>query len=526
MKKHLVLLAGLVLVTSFSFAGGGSQSSKGSGAPAEFSVTFLKNDWHGDPNDMEVFKKLERETNVKVNWQVYSNATWNERKNLMLSSGDIPDVFYMNAVNNNDLERYGPQGLFVDLTQLVQQHAPKLQAAFERVPAFKALCISPTDGKMYTISRAAERPANTLVGQMYFYKPWLDKLGLGIPGTHEEFYEVLKAFKTKDPNGNGKADELPFGFFNEGNNFLGQLFSRFGYGYGGGSSSSSGGFYTNVNDKAIFVPGTENYKEAIIYLHRLFAEGLLSAEDFATQDMKRLTANCNADPVIVGSFIVAYSSNLLPNEKLKDYVRLDVPLKGPHGDQIWVRTGSINNMGGTQFVMTNKAKDQVAIMRWLDAHFDPRNSIELFLGPVGTTLIDQNGFLANAPVPAGKSYSEFRFGNCPVHVPLIVTADDWGRIVQVMDEDAERIDWVNTTLKPYLTQKFVYSYPTADESRFELSRGKDISDYVKPLQAKWLIEGGIEQEWDAYLARLKNMGIDEYTRIIQTQIDRFNKFSQ
>ena len=31
-----------------------------------------------------------------------------------------------------------------------------------------------------------------------------------MPQTTEELYQVLTAFKTQDPNGNGKADEVPF----------------------------------------------------------------------------------------------------------------------------------------------------------------------------------------------------------------------------------------------------------------------------------------------------------------------------
>ena len=532
MKKILTAFVFLSMVTVLAFSGGGTQRSGSSaGGPVEFSATFLKNDWHGDPGQMDVLTRLEQRTNVKVNWQVYPNATWPERKNLILNSGDLPDVFYMNAVNNNDLERYGPQGLFVDLTQLVQQHAPQLQKAFERIPVFKALCISPTDGKMYTIARASERPANPLQGQMYFYKPWLDKLGLRIPTTHLEFYDVLKAFKTQDPNGNGRADELPFVFSNGETVYsITQLFAMFGYGYGGfvarGNDAATSPVFSVVDNRAIFVPGTDRYKEAIIYIHRLFAEGLLSEEDFATQDTRLLNSKCHADPVIVGSFIAFDSDIVCPADRVKDYIRLEIPMRGPYGDQIWMLGQNPNNMGGTQFVMTNKARNQEAIIRWMDAHFDPRTSIELFLGPVGTTLVERGGMLDYAPTPAGMSYSEFRYANCPVHVPLIIAGDDWGKTIQVMEEDAVRLSWMNGVLRPYLTQKFPYSYATATESRFELSQGKDIRDYIKPIEARWLIQGGIEQEWDAFQARLRAMGVDEYTRITQAQVDRFAQYSR
>ena len=41
-------------------------------------------------------------------------------------------------------------------------------------------------------------------------KDWLDKFNLELPETIDEYYTVFKAFKTQDPNGNGKDDEIPF----------------------------------------------------------------------------------------------------------------------------------------------------------------------------------------------------------------------------------------------------------------------------------------------------------------------------
>ncbi len=50
----------------------------------------------------------------------------------------------------------------------------------------------------------------SLSHKAWIYQPWLDKLGLKIPTTTDELEQVLLAFKDKDPNGNGKADEIPW----------------------------------------------------------------------------------------------------------------------------------------------------------------------------------------------------------------------------------------------------------------------------------------------------------------------------
>ena len=47
--------------------------------------------------------------------------------------------------------------------------------------------------------------------------------------------------------------------------------------------------------------------------------------------------------------------------------------------------------------------------------------------------------------------------------------------------------------------------------------------YVKQQASKWVVDGGIEEEWDSYLANLKNMGLDEFIKIQQDAYDRYQK---
>ena len=37
-------------------------------------------------------------------------------------------------------------------------------------------------------------------------KDWLDKVGMSMPKTTDDLYQLAKAFTTKDPNGDGKKD--------------------------------------------------------------------------------------------------------------------------------------------------------------------------------------------------------------------------------------------------------------------------------------------------------------------------------
>ena len=66
------------------------------------------------------------------------------------------------------------------------------------------------DGKMYSFTKNLPlRPKSC--NQPIINKKWLDNLGLEEPKNLDELYNVLKAFKEQDANGNGDTDdEIPF----------------------------------------------------------------------------------------------------------------------------------------------------------------------------------------------------------------------------------------------------------------------------------------------------------------------------
>jgi putative aldouronate transport system substrate-binding protein len=71
------------------------------------------------------------------------------------------------------------------------------------------------------------------------------------------------------------------------------------------------------------------------------------------------------------------------------------------------------------------------------------------------------------------------------------------------------------------------NYPQIFFSNEELEKintiEPEIKEFVKQKEAQWLIEGGIEEEWDDYVAQLEEMGLNELMEIYQAGLDRFNK---
>ena len=105
--------------------------------------------------------------------------------------------------------RYGKQGVLLPLNDLIKEHAPNLQQVLDSDDEYRALATAP-DGNIYGIPQLIECFHCTWPNKLWMNSTWLDNLNLEAPKTHEEFKDVLRAFKDDDPNGNGSNDEIPF----------------------------------------------------------------------------------------------------------------------------------------------------------------------------------------------------------------------------------------------------------------------------------------------------------------------------
>ena len=527
--KKLFLAVLIVLLTGgIIFAAGGGQQTRPADGHVQISATYAMGAYDADPATMVTFDRMAQETGVRVNWILVPEVNWNERKNIMVNSGDVPDVFYRGGFSAVEIDRWGRQGVFLDLTNEIPRYMPNLSRIYQTDPTLRALSINYEDNKIYAIRGHINRFTNNLVGVKYIYKPWLDKLGIPFPKTFLEFENMLRRFKNEDPNGNGIADEFPFVFANgwSDNSSIQQFFAMFGYGYNG--IRPNGGlfienFERNGGRRAVFVPGTPNFRDAIIWLHRLFSEGLLAEEDY-TGDRALFSAKMYAEPVRAGSFSAWYKdASYTTADRYDDYIEIVPPLIGPNGHQIHL-TGSRHL--GTQgtILVTMRGRNRLPdILRWVDNHFDRVRSFELFYGAVGVGLQQgADGMFRYIPPPAGTTPNQWIYGNSPHTGVIYIPRDAWGRDIEVFQQDVFRYGWWDK-ITPFLTQAQGFQmFPIAEETAFIQAEGLEINTFVKTTQARWLMQGGIQQEWDSFQSRLRTMGVERYTRIMQNQLDRFD----
>lgn len=51
----------------------------------------------------------------------------------------------------------------------------------------------------------------------------------------------------------------------------------------------------------------------------------------------------------------------------------------------------------------------------------------------------------------------------------------------------------------------------------------DIKKYAEQMKASWILNGGIDEEWDGYLKKMESYGLADYLAIKQKYFDQYQK---
>ena len=106
----------------------------------------------GRYDETDMMKKLESDTNVKIVWNMIPQASWKEKKNLMIASGEYPDGFMgPMSLTADEAQQLGAEGILIPLEDLIKEYASNIQKIIDTNPTYKAQITSP-DGHIYAIS--------------------------------------------------------------------------------------------------------------------------------------------------------------------------------------------------------------------------------------------------------------------------------------------------------------------------------------------------------------------------------------
>lgn len=475
-------------------------------------------------NDMHVFIEFEKMSNVKIDWESIPEDTFKEKRNLKLASNDLPDVISQSKFTDNEVATYTNQGLFIPLNKLIDDYAPNLNELFKTHPTWKTGLIQ-ADGNIYALAKYS-MDYHGYMQKLFYRTDWLQKVGMKVPETTDEFYNVLKAFKEKNPS--GKSGSVPFSdWSNNFNRFINHFAGSWGLGTRGGDFFLTEGIDQGPDGNMRFAKIDPKYMEVLQYFNKLWAEKLIDQTLF-THKPEEWTAlgKAGLEGVVQGG----YCDNI-------DYKEITIgpTLKGPNGDQMesGVRTNTMYN----NTLITKACENPEAAMRWFDFWYSTEGSLMQEYGIKDVTYkINDKGFKELLPAfdpvksPVEKSRGLFspNFGD---GIPLV--ASDW---MDPKESDQEDLKQKNLMQQKDMDAKIMEEYGkipftngveplvfTAKELEIITAFKTEQLQYVQEWETKFITGKAKFTEWDTYVNGLKGPKLDEYLKVWNDANNRTKK---
>lgn len=536
MKKMLIAL----LVLAFSAAtvsgcsGGGNTetdtaNSGDTGKKVKLTAIMTKHPLTQEFAKMKWLQEAEDRAGVEIEWQEVT-ADWDQKKGTLLASGDIPDLIVgVNSITDADFAQF--QGLFQDLSELIPEYGPNVQAMFEAKPETKIIATQ-LDGKIYGLPKYQRYWPETTTRQ-FINQQWLDNLGLQMPTNWDELYDVLKAFKDEDANGNGNAtDEIPMDFAPTGTVAFGAFMPTVLLGSQGITLTDNSGLGYFVEDgkvKNFFTD--ERYKNVVAFLNKCFSAGLINPEVF-TQDYTKYqsVARGKGDTAAVG-FTWGWEVTDRVGNALSTQYKSMSPLKmtaDSSSDLSWSYDFNSLNYGVNAVQMSAASKNKEAAMKFINELYDPEVGMQVLFGSLGTNIADNGdgSYKILPPVDTAMDPGTWKWTSSWADSGAFYISDTLkltlGTDMQAVGAETEplmaALGAVDKT-KDVLPSMFI-KYSTEDNNIMSLNNTSMMSLGLSKW-SQWITKGGIESEWDAYVKNFEKAGASKNIEIMQKYYDEY-----
>ena len=512
----------VALLGSLAACGGDKKPTTTADGKPIVSVLVAKEPNQDKIANMQWAKDLEADCDCKIEWQEVDNGDFANQRNTTLSAGDIPDIS-LHAFSFVYAEQFS--NLFEDLNQDLDK-LPNVKAFFKEKPDAQKLNTD-SKGHLYTLPNAHGKN-NAGTGQlMMINKAWLDKLGLQVPTTWDELENVLKAFKTQDPNGNGQADEIPMNikkldplYYTWHSPML--LLNSTGIPTGFNKGVSTYGFYAKNGVVKSFMTSDE-YKQVIKYYHKLISEGLIPA-DWATKALDAYDSDQTSDGKTAKTGVSFGWSLDASFGTLKDqYIAMPVPSAPGVSPDKTVWDGSSSEFDGNKLSISSHVANKDAALKLANLLYSEKYSVQQFLGSFGQTLtktgehkytVDSAKLDKLTKDNLYPGLSELLVGWIPNEVIIKgdTHADELIEVNKVYEEQRSHFDPVKDYIPDYVNMD------SADAAKLNTSNA-EIFNTVMQKTATWMSKGGIDEEWDAYCKQLDSLGLQENVKIWQKWYD-------
>lgn len=462
------------------------------GAPVELKIEVFDRDTPGYPADNNFWtrwcqQQFGNPNNIKLKYVPVQRLQEIDKLNILMASNDAPDiVFTYDLFTVYNYVRYG--GL-TDLKAPLRSQGKNLQKYLSPAVLKEGIF----NGKQYAVP-AKRVMYGALNG--FIRKDWLDKLGLPVPKTTQEWYNTMKAFKEKDP---GKLGDrlIPFALMNDSQNIAWN------------SQLLLDSFKKKIRpDEAKYLPEWQvpGFKDGIRFLNKMYHEGLISPEFALDKDGNMFKRDILQGRVGYFSsnfdepyrITPGYNNELKKNNPDAKFVPCDpfANSQGKHVKRVYGRNGF--------YIMVPKSSRRVnEAIRYLDWMSQPEVLEFLQFGEKGTHYKElRDGVPVSILVDGEKRQTD--------DIAIIVNGKDLGDPDKNMQAGASRCpgwekEWVASYQMSISGEQYVKPvFPIESEAKLKKSLyGKDSEIFTKSLT---VAPAEFDKTYDALVQEYMKMG--------------------
>ncbi|HEY0828365.1 MAG TPA: extracellular solute-binding protein [Bacilli bacterium] len=285
------LMAVILLLTGACSSNSGGEAASPVGTPIATSTpvdnTPVKLKIMGNYNNPELnapdkkfVEELEKINNVTLEFDIPPATGYNERLQLMIASGDYPDIVWFPDTANQSFQNAVRDGILVPVNDYLA--SAKNLMKYSYATSWDALKAN-QDERIYGI------PRTSVVRNDGFWvrKDWLDNVGISIPDDNEvsidQFADILNKFTFNDPDKNGTKDTYGYaGVVSASSKVLIPILTG-PFGLTGWQETN--GKYKYMNP--IYDPEAKEFKNALEYSSKLYKEGVYDPDSAVNDDTKQ-----------------------------------------------------------------------------------------------------------------------------------------------------------------------------------------------------------------------------------------------
>lgn len=452
-----------------------------------------------DMTNVTYFREMHKRTGVNVEVTAASFFTVTEAFSLIIASGDIPDM--MDSVGSyytGGLAVAIEEEVFQDVAPLIDQYMPNLKGWLDTYPDYRAE-VTELNGVITTAPGFGNgQPWN--VG-IQIRQDWLDELQMETPVTYDDYYEVLKAFKsnygaTLWVDGNATSRE-----------------NCYSAGYEAAlPGDQSAAMLSFDGESAVFSPVTDQCREYLTTLHKWYDEGLVYA-DFATQANISTPDSSIVSNGSVGIW-VSDADTMVTYDQLGDGIEVNAAPHMRKTEDQTIHMYMASPSTGEGISIAAGCSNVELCCKWLDYNYTYDGYLLTCYGVEGEGLeFDENGnpgltdLILNNPdmivVACIATYAKYNGAG-------VFDVERFTKGYTQKQHDCCEV-WTTNVDNAYGDVK---SKLTTDQSARAATLMADISTYAEQAILQFVVgELSLDDDWDSYVEYIYSLGLDEYYEI-------------